>query len=412
MKGARQSIPDWLWVALPIGGVFAVFFACVLHEPLWGTLGIFHMGPYFADLSVILAANDAKLAGVDPYLPATGFDFLGRPHVYGPIWLELHRFGLTRSDTIWLGGALVATSVAAGALWCRPRGPLAALACLALLASPGALLAYERANNDLVVLLLLLVAALAMLRPTWARVFAAVVPLVLASLLKFYPLIAIPMLAIKSKRWRALVCGITALGLIVVMVLIQLRDMHRAIENMPASVNPVGYGAVMLSYLWAHPGVPRGFLCFGFLTGVCFWPWFAWRENRNPIPLGDMAAGFVAGALAWGFCFFATGNYSYRAVLFILPAGVWLAAAQAANGQAGRNAWLAVSGLTVTLWLASLHEWMNQAVSVNEWRATGFLLGVENGLCWGLSLYLLWVAVREGLASWRDSSWSEAENKK
>jgi hypothetical protein len=303
-------------------------------------------------------------------------------------------------------------AVAASALWCRPRGLWAALACLVLLASPGALLGYERANNDLVVLLLLLTAAFAMQRPTWVRMSGAAVTLVLVSFLKFYPLVALPMLAVKSVRWRAVLCGVAALAVIFLLGWMPREELLRAIHNVPTQVNPVGYGAVMLRDLWAHPSVPRVPLCCGAVVGFCFWPWFGWREQRHPIPLGDRAAGFVAGAVAWGFCFFTNGNYSYRALLLILPAGAWLVAAQATDGHARRHAWLAVIGLTGTLWLASLHEWMNQTTTVNEWRATGFLLGVENGLCWGLSLYLLRAAAREGMTSWPGSSWSKREREK
>jgi hypothetical protein len=410
MKLNRQSLPTWFWVVFPIIGVVLIFLGCVLYEPLWGKLGVFHMEPYFADSVVILAANDAKVAGVDPYLPGTVFDYLGRPHVYGPLWLELYRFGLTRAAFIWFGGVAGLVAVTAGALWCRPRGFGAALACLALLASPGALLGYERANNDLVVLVLLLLAALAMQRPTWVRIALAATILVLVSSLKFYPLVALPMLAIRSRRWRALLCGVAAVVVLGLLCWMQREELTRAISNVPTAVTPLGYGARVWVPLWSHPYMPHVFFSCGGGVGLVFWAWFAWRETRDPIPLGDRAAGFVAGVLAWGFCFFANGNYSYRAVLLILPAGAWLIAVNVGRPRERVNAWLAVLGLTATLWLALPHDWMNRLATVTELRAAGFLLGLENGSVWGLTLYLIWAGAREGIASWKASSWSKTES--
>jgi hypothetical protein len=412
MKRARRSLPDWLWVTLPIIGVVVVFIGCVLHEPLWGALGVFHLKPYFADSVVILAANDAKVAGIDPYLPGTGFDYLGRPHVYGPLWLELHRFGLTRVDFIWFGGTVGVVAVIAAAFWCRPRGLWASLACLSLLASPGFLLGYERANNDLIVLALLLAAALAMQFPSWLRMTLAAMILVLVSLLKFYPLVALLMLAIRSQRWRALLCGVGAVLVLGLLCWMQREEFTRAISNVPREVTALGYGAKVVGVLWSHPYMPRGFFSCGGGIGLVFWAWFAWRENRDPIPLGNRAAGFVAGVLAWGFCFFTNGNYSYRALLLILPAGAWLIAVNDGKPSERVNAWLAIIGLAVTLWLALPHDWMNRLASVTELRVAGFLLGLENGMVWGLTLYLLWAAAREGLASWRGSSWSKGEKLK
>lgn len=406
MKSVRFRWPDWVWVALPICGVFAAFFACVLNEQLWLSFGVLHLEPYFADTVVILAANDAKVAGIDPYLSATGFDYLGRPHVYGPLWLELYRFGLTRADYVWLGGGLAAVAVTASALWCRPRGLRAALMCLALLASPAALLGYERANNDLVVLVLFLVAALAMQRPTWVRMSMAAVTLMLVALLKFYPLVAMPMLAVGSRRWRAVVCGMGAVCLLCLFAWMQREEFARAIQNMPTEVTPLGYGAKVVALLWAHPVLPQVSLSSGFAMGIGFWLWFGWREKRDPIPLGNRAAGFVAGALAWAFCFFANGNYSYRALLLILPAGAWSVAAQTSGPRESRNAWLALSGLMITLWLAQPHVWMNRVSNTAELWTAGVLLGLENGSAWGISIFLICISLRVGIASWRGSSWA------
>lgn len=400
-----KRVSDWFWPVMPVLGVMVMFLVGVMYDDLWMKIGVFHIEPYFADMVAILAASDARLAGVDPYLPRNGFDYFGRPHVYGPLWLELGRLGVSRANFIGLGVSLGMASLIAAVAWLKPRGLPGTLITFALIGSPAMLLGYERANNDLVVLLLLIAAAVALRSVAWPRMSLAATLILLAAVLKLYPLAALPMLAVRSPRWRALVCGVTAGCIFGVIWWVQRDDYALAIKLMPTEVSVHGYGAKIIYLLWSHPAMRHVCLMTGFGMGVLFWAVLAWRERGAVIPTGSTAAGFVAGGLTWSFCFFANTNYGYRALLLLLPAAAWLAATQAGERRVRLNAWWALGGLAVMLWLTVSHAWFDQIETLMQLQLAAWTLGFENGMTWGISLYLIYSCAREGCFSWRNSSW-------
>jgi hypothetical protein len=399
VKPARTR-PVWFWPAASVALVFTLLCACVLHEPLWLRLGVFHLKPYFADWFAVLAASDARAAGADPYASPNPFDVLGRPHIYGPWWLELSRLGLTRDHNVLSGLGLALATLCAGAWMLRPRGPGSALAAAAVLAAPGFLLAYERANNDLVIVLLLALAGWAAGRGDGPGRTLAALALLFAAGLKIYPVAGLGLLLAARPAGRerdAAWLGLTAFGFVAV-AWIHGEEFLRAVALVPRLDTVHGYGLPVIRSLWLDPAMLRGWLLAGLAPGVAFWVWRAWRGRRipagGPSPAAD--AWLLAGAGAWFLCYAVNVNFCYRIILLLLPAAGWFRLAQGPTGAARAQARWLVGGLIVTLWLTAAHPEMMQISTLFKLRVCAWTLGFENGLVLGLTLYLAWEAFRLG----------------
>jgi hypothetical protein len=415
MKPAEPR-PAWLWPAASAVLVLAVLCACVLDEALWLRLGVFHLKPYFADWFAVLAASDAAAAGADPYAVPNQFDPLGRPHIYGPWWLELSHLGLSRESNFASGLALVFATLWAGVWMLRPRGPGAALAAAGLLIAPGFMLAYERANNDLVILLLLVAAGWAVGRTHRVGYLLAVSLVWLAAGLKIYPIAATGLLLARCARrdWRS-DAGRLALALFgfAVIAVVYRADFVRAIGLVPRVDTAQGYGWPVIWFLWSHNSMLHLHFVPGLALGCIFWGRLAWGGRKlAPAPADAMqTAWWMAGVGSWTFCFWVNTNFSYRIILLLFPAAVWLARAQ---GPAGRNrlhARWAYGALMFTCWLSVLHQFMTRIETDFMLRFSAFALGLENGMVLGLTLYLGWETVRilaDRLLGYRGSPGSSA----
>jgi hypothetical protein len=202
--------------ALVAALVVAVLWSAALLTPHLGrALGLGSTGP-FLDLHGMLAANEAAGLGLDPYV-SNPLDPHQRPFLYSTWWLWPGHPGLTRADTGWLGGVVVAATLAAAGLMWRVRTWREALISGLVLLSPAWLLAVYRANNDLVIFVLLAVAVWALQgsravgRATGAILVGAM------AILKYYPVAAVVGVLGAARRREmlvlfALVAAVVALG--------------------------------------------------------------------------------------------------------------------------------------------------------------------------------------------------------
>ncbi|MCX6952572.1 MAG: hypothetical protein NTV51_10470 [Verrucomicrobia bacterium] len=315
--------PRFLWWSLV--AVFGAVLTCFAATPdSFRAFGINHLGPWFLDLQAILASCDAQAAGLDPYAN-NPLDLFGRPHSYSDWWLTLGRMGCTRADTVPLGfllcGAFVVTALAS----LRPRQPGELLWSLAVLCSPPFLLALDRANNDLVMFLVLapVVPCLVSTR-LWVRLLA--VPLIVfAGALKAYPLVAgIVLLGGDGPRdtRRLVFAGALLLAAALPGILSDLR--HYA-ANVPDAAGLTTMGA---ANLWVGLGVAplparwlARLLALAIVGGfLCAKPFAGW--SVAPADRGAWL-GFVLGAALLTGCFFAGTSYSYRWI-FVLWMAPWL----------------------------------------------------------------------------------------
>lgn len=356
---AATARAGWRWIAglvlLPTG----VFLELVLHERAWGWLGILHLRPYFTDIVAILASGEAWHSGIDPFAP-NPFDPMHRPHVYGPWWLVTGWLGLRPYDALWLGPLLDGTFLLVAALVLAPRGAKEWIAAVALLVSPPMLLALERANNDLIVLLLLAAAAWLITRPRWAAGLSGAILISVAAVLKMYPAAALGGLAGCIRTRRGLVLVLVAVSAMAISVWLEANGFRRALAVTPRPYSIFAYGAAVSAVTWRTLVSARGWLLLGAALAVGVFGSNLIRNRRQlwtSVPLAaPRGFGFVMGALCWLGCYLIASNYSYRAVLLLLPAGLWLQ--QWKLREFARAARWQCAGWIIVLWLMVPKRWL------------------------------------------------------
>ncbi len=227
-----------------------IAWSAALHWPQWlGLVGIADYGTPFLDFHSILAALDAVRAGLDPHKPIP-LDALGRPLAYSDWWLALKWTGLTRAQNIPVGIALVAAFGTAACLVVRPKTWREALWLAAILVSPPVLLAVLRANNDLVIFVLLAACGAVLTGNSKRRWLVAVLGIGLATGLKYYPVVAIlALLWFRPVRQLPVVfgAGLLVAGLALVSVL-------PGLQHAPLAVPP-GIHTVGAPILWRDLGL-------------------------------------------------------------------------------------------------------------------------------------------------------------
>ncbi len=395
---SRRANAVIAWVCV-CGAVTGLFAACILLPDLWDWLGVFHIRPYFADLAAILAASDAHAAGLDPYAIPSPLDPFGRPHVYGPWWLYLHKLGLGMGALSWAGALLFFVSIAALAWVLRPQSAQQRLLTILLLASPPLLLAYERGNNDLVVALLLIVAGAS--GASSAGLAWRGVCVWAAAMLKFYPVAALGLLTHGRvgggrRAWWAL--GLVgAAG--AATWWIWRGDFARAVSAVPQPSTLYSYGArLVVEVCLALASGPRIAVYLGTLAVGAWVVWLSGALSGGMVRAmtRDTRCGawFVGAGACWAFCFLLNNNFPYRAVLLVLAASVWFELwREGAAGEqvvARRLIWI----LAGMLWLRSGRVWL-ACLAWDHFDYPGLvLLGLEHGLAVGLTAVVVWSLAR------------------
>lgn len=374
----------------------------------WGVNGIFSFQPPFADTVAILAAGEARHAGLDIYQPIP-FDPLQRPHVYGPGWLVTGGLGLTVHDAGWIGTILVIAFIVTAAWTLGPRRPTECLLALALLCSPPVLLGIARANNDLVLFLLFAVAA--WLLDCELGIMRAIggAALGLAAVLKLYPLAALPVLLWRRpagggeggttfRRWWNRVAGFVAVTVGCVAVVWWWRDdFQRALQVTPNPATTFAYGFPVTLMTLHSLGAFRNGFEGAWLIGFALAALLLGRRIRQvwtTAPRSGFALhAFVIGGLAWTLCYFAIRNYPYRFVLVLLPARTWLLhSAQRNDRDAGRIQvvlWAVIGWLDVVKHGLAPIAAADPTLSKAGWSSFKVVIGFEQGLLAALTLVLL-----------------------
>src|ERR1700731_4751952 len=147
-------------------------------------LGIDPFRHPFVDGEYILAAIKCWRQGTDVFI-ANSCDVLARPFAYSPLWLRLPPVPMSWATPIGLATA-IAFFLSLSCLSPPRCGIGLALTLLATL-STATVFAVERANADLIIFLLVVMAGILSLRASPGRLLSYPV-IVLAGLLKFYPI--------------------------------------------------------------------------------------------------------------------------------------------------------------------------------------------------------------------------------
>ena len=419
---ARYSLPG---VGLCIFAAFATLYAYAphLYAEILDGLGLAPFHYPFLDGQYVLAGAECWHLGIDVYVNDP-CDVLDRGHGYSPLWLRLPVIPM--SMTIPLGIGLAVVFILSLAVVAPVRRGRDFVLCLLAAASPMVLFALERANLDVTVFLLVVIAGLAWPKLSGGWRLLAYGPPLLAALLKYYPmtLLCLPL----RERPRGFLVA-TAASLVAVAVFIAAfhREVLASLHNIPGggyatemfgAHNPAGayfidnFGAPILlggiaqiiGTVTAVPDVPTPRLLLiaivatmALLAGVP-----AIRMARAPATRASIAQlsprqsfFLVSGAALIAGCFFAGQSLNYRGVhlLLILPAFLTLSDHEAAQ-QDGSRFWRASVVIVFLMWGDCLRTWLsNDGLMLARlglwlirellwWWLAGNLLGVL--LCFAL----------------------------
>ncbi len=325
--------------------------ACVLWPKILTSLGLAAYGMIYLDSNAILAAVDAVRAGADPHA-VNPLDSLGRWHVYSDWWLAMRWLGVGRGDNFLVGSTWVGAFALSCWLAVKPRNLGEAGWMAAMLLSPSFLLAFMRANNDLVIFVLLMLCGVAVAGTGWWRQLLGVGTLVLATGLKYYPATAAAAFLWVRPLRRMPVLVALALAGAALTLLDVWPQMARARFRIDSGVHTMGAPLLGRELGWSDQttqwlslfvlalgaiGLVRG----RFTTGLA-----ARGEPRE-----RMLA--VMGAILLLACFVAGVNYAYRWI-FIFWTALWLwrqSASRAGTGREIRTARVACALAMACLWL-------------------------------------------------------------
>lgn len=401
----------WLWLIFPAIATVSIFSICLLLPQTWSWLGVVRMHPYFSDWIAILAASDAQAAGLDPYAVPSPFDPYARPHVYGPWWLHLHQLGLSMDGSAWMGLLIDIGAISAATWLLAARTSGQAFLATALIASPPLLMAYERANNDLIIFLLFVVAGLAKRGRIYHIVQAAV--LGLAVMLKLYPLAALPLLAFRRSRREAITVMAVASIFILSLLYAWRRDISQAIALMPRPDTIYGFGlSVIPRYLTSLPSTTFKLTAgAGVLIGATIVAFNTRRDNTHYLAMVRTGTDgwFVVGGLCWTGCYLMNTNYPYRAVLLLLVAASWFRLWQTESPLVAwyyRNLLVAIA---VMLWMHNACAHIMSITSSPAIYAGLFGMGIMQGIAFALTCVIAWALILQGrktLDEWRSNACS------
>jgi hypothetical protein len=287
----------------------------------WETLFLLPTSPgaWFPDIYAVLAASDVNAAGYNPY----GSNPLGVRHYYPRSWFMLADLGLTRANAPWLGLLLGGIFLGVSLVWLRPSRYRDAAYVVACLLAPPITLGFQRANVDNILYMLLAgVAIMLTSNRTLVRIGVGVTLIMLATLLKFYPMFGAAAVwwheTKKRRRYVVLLFGVLA-GVFGMSLLEDYRQISKMVN-----LTTIGLGH-LYSFGMNFEPVLRGVAWTGvIMCGVAAWggwrhvaPRLAWRDDE-PQPVA-----FMLGACVLLGCFVVGCSFAYRLVFVLLMIPWW-----------------------------------------------------------------------------------------
>ena len=278
----------------------------------------------FLDTDTVLSAVRCLNKGVDVYV-TNPCDVLARQYDYSPLWMVLTVFPMTPA---WLPPIGLAVDVAfLLSLLLLPPGRTAGATLLIVcgVLSSGTAFAVERGNNDLVLFMLVASgAALALRRPGLRLAGYALI--LLAGLLKYYPL-AVMLVACRERLPRFLAVALASIVVTAAFVLFTWHDLVRALaiiptgsysEDMFGSVIVAGRIADQMVHLPALKAAIRLAMTAASVVAALYLgrQLFLTAAIDRLTPREGMF--LFAGSLMVAGCFFTAQNIGYRVVHLIL----------------------------------------------------------------------------------------------
>jgi hypothetical protein len=275
------------------------------------------------DTWAVLVAIDCVRQGIDVIGPNACMDF-----DYSPLWLKLSAFRLNGGQFLWAGLVINAGFLLSLLLLPPARSKHDLLAMAAATCSAAVLFGMERANTDLLLFIVLAIGLALLLRPALLRA-AGYGLILLAGLLKYYPMAAM-ILAGRERAGRFLAVAAVSVALTAAFVALSWPDLSRALGKVPTG-QPLGtmFGSLTIPLAIVDEAhLPPGWVRIIHLPMVALGLALGLRRGLDPrtaAALGTLAERervfLLGGAALILFCFFASQNIAYRSVflLFTLP---------------------------------------------------------------------------------------------
>ncbi len=391
-------------------GVTALFYLIYAYWPS-ALMAVPHCEQWFIDSYAILASNDALAQGINPY-GYNALDYFGRPHVYSHWWLWLGDLGLTREDNTWLALMWIGGFFALALTWLRPRSLREVVGFALVLCSGSIVLAIDRANNDLLIFILLAGVVPGLLARHRAWRWLTVLWIALAAGLKYYPAVAALMLLTgedaREVRGR--------IGLMVVALLLvgfSLRDdLSNLGGTLPAPKGLYSFGAqvIFTPLNWSEPMMRLAACLLGAGIFAVGWrsDWLAaWTAPANAEQQREYL-GFVLGAALLCGCFWTGMNFGYRWIFAVWMAPwIWRRAADQQGTRVARFFSVSLVALLLgALWsdalvLTALRSALvtTPFAVVQDWARLAFL--AVQPVVWLCFAALLMVLARFVRAAWQ-----------
>ena len=343
----------WLVVVGILVGYFTLLVALGGHDA-WDALGLPPVSPAFFDLRSVTSGWECARQHVGAW-PDNPCDPWGRPENYPRIWMAASILGLGQGDTYVLGAMIVVAFFVAAVLVVPRDAPIAdSLVYAFALCSPAVMLGVERGNVDLALFAMVAAAGLVMRRTPSGPPLAAALILV-AAILKLFPIAAVGMLTGLPRRVAA-VCISSVLTVFALYAAATLGDI-RTIDRVLPQDDEYAYG-VHITGDWLGHLVGSGSMWDTALVAGAIVVALGLRRRlsvrlaMSPSRELDL---FCAGAGVYVATFALVRSADYRLVFLLLTVP------QLVRWVAGRRV-LAIAtllGVLVTLWFPTEWPWSN-----------------------------------------------------
>ena len=228
----------WFVLLGMLCGYFALLLALGGHAD-WDRLGVPAVIPGFFDLRSVTSGWDCAREHLGAW-PVNPCDPGGRPENYPRVWMAASILGLGEDDTYLIGSLIAIVFFATAILVLSPRAPLGdALVYGIALCSPAVMFGVERGNVDIALFSIVAAAGLVMRRTRYGPSVASALILV-AAILKLFPIAAVGMLA-RLPRRAAVACVATVVGVFSVFAAVTFHDIQ-TIERVLPQGDEYAYG--------------------------------------------------------------------------------------------------------------------------------------------------------------------------
>jgi hypothetical protein len=335
-----------LLIPAAVVGVYLATVFAIGAPAGWRDLGVPGKSLSFFDLRSITTGWVCTRRGID-VLPRNPCDPELRPANYPRIWLWPSHLGLGVGATVPLGIAIAVVFLATAILLAPRDGPWWRTAAYSgFLVTPGVMLGVERGNVDL--LLFCIVAAAVWLFARPARRLAAAALVLAASILKLFPIFALPLLLRQPRRQAAIAVAGVLVGF-GAYVLGTLDDIRTIVHAVPKS-GRYSYGLDILGHpLSRHvPGDRYVWDAVLAVVALMVAILIARRLRSTAAPRFELDA-FVTGVSVFGLTYVFFRNFDYRLAFLLLTLPLLLRRA----GERRIEAWATLIAMLGALCLES-----------------------------------------------------------